>query len=1608
MRKLLLLLVCALVSIGTRASISVWPTSTNGVDGYGIYNWDNPGEIAAFLNGTYEGTVYNGSAKDDNWVTDLLPLVKAAETVKIGGSADSPKEPIGTTDLQALELLTGVKYLRLDNCFPAEGTDFSQIKIGSSALLDATMPIGLTKDQIKQANDALKATASGLKTTSGITGTVTTTTTHQYWYELNGQTLEYTGADAAEGATITLTNYDVEVPLTAAAGYPIIKYTNSKNNNKSESATANDVISGGKIIPEYVPVALTEVDNPSFSYNGTAYPFNYGVDANGITTQDIWNWGGTPDPIPSGTQLDVEHNYSYTYKFRRTDWGATEEDTYTYNGEPLIDPVDGHKYALIPNLQSETHRYQFDITTSEYKYTYTDLNGATQNYPAEGVLSSPDDDMKYTLQYTGQVGPLTMTTEVTKELTVDGSTIYVNEAGTLSDADYMFTNAQNTNFKSSKNITVMGEVNNTDLDYLKADNFASAKLIDVSETTKASGATYGTLTSAATDAALFLPRAVTKAELITLEAPNNNSRTCAYVEKEDEDGNRVMHVYANSGSVANLAPVVDNKTAIYFLKYYGENGDTWAGANYTSGNEDFRLGLGALHAISMDFTNYQAYLMPDFRHLTSDTHFLTVAQNDAKGTEAVNFTLDTDASNYKYTDDVWVVSTYKAGDNVGKTYGKVQAIDNEGNKTYQTLTTIGESALITYIREEGKMEQAAPFLSQEQQNASRVIFVTKDGVSMTESDIECISYMNCNKLDFLDANVSDANLLALDNDNVKYIALPDNSAAITATSPDDFSFSKCASLLSVASYNTTTNTYRVHSTKNLDENGDQIESVYVVTSLIRPKPEKRSTGNMANGLDKVEFTGYFNNLDIATPVNTTNCGLHDAGSITVADFTNAVFPDNHDMNFNAAGWENLTSINLPTSNQMTVIPANCLNNNQSLTDLCIPYNYQVIEDGALWLTGVDHLTTTDANGALVDNGDKTWTLSANIKQLGLPSESGHVSVTVFPQNLGVEEIYSLAVTTPLCYADVFPANSAYGWGGDDPLKPYCRDRYYNGGNKMEAWAVLHYPSQESYDKTAGAKQTSYDLMQKLYTDVNKEFTKKEQTGAVDANGKPIAWPTHYEGYRAYNQATAGLTWNDWTVNRESTTEGWINGGEHIPDNNQPTGTQKNDYDFTGYEGWHQIVLSMATYVEPAEKIDKEGEIVREYVEAGWFTFCIPFNMSNKQVLEMLGVPKSEGNVVCKLYAADGTLLEDNVESPIMPDIRQLSSVTREKGSGSNNNKVTLRLTQNLYGRTTEGYTDYLEITHNENSETHKYVTAEPSNASSNIDDRLCLIGGRPYVIKAYRRKQIVDGKDIYAIKGQNIAKAILTRYADQFGIESSIVDNTKYESYLSYEQLGPTTGEGANLKTLRFAKPYENHRVQAVRAGANSAYLTYEVNENNEVVTKKYYYTMIGQFWDQDLPHYSIYMAKGKWYRYDEPAWVNKYKWDAYKCVILATQEIDNTKGFGYRDESKSVYPEPEEGTTDKLNDTFSLKFLDGRNDDDFDGNGTAAKYVFAFDDDGVMEFDESGNEVTTIKELDGEDLTIDATDCKIYNMSGQYVGSSLNGLGKGMYIVNGKKYVVK
>ena len=756
--------------------------------------------------------------------------------------------------------------------------------------------------------------------------------------------------------------------------------------------------------------------------------------------------------------------------------------------------------------------------------------------------------------------------------------------------------------------------------------------------------------------------------------------------------------------------------------------------------------------------------------------------------------------------------------------------------------------------------------------------------------------------------------------------------------------------------------------------------------------------NASDIIQKTEISGLDENGHWGNVTQNVMLGLDKEAGINSFDLENAVFETQSDMNFYKAGYEKLTSVILPKSNQMTIIPENCLQRNASLTEICIPYNYEVIEDGAFNLTGLNHITTTDAKYVEIDNGPLTYTFSENLKRLGKEPQSPReaVATQVFPHEQGVLEIYSRATKTPLCYRGVFPANSCYGYGGYDSSKPYSRDRYFNGGDAKNAFAVLRFPSEETYDQQTNTdmKDTSYELMKRQYTDVNKEYSMKEQTGAVDANGDPILWPTRTEANRTFNQASKGLTWNDWRKNRDDHTDA-IEGGKSTADgqtgiytytenslsyDNFPAGVGDGDYSFAGYEGWHQIVLSQATYFEPTEKIVEDEVVTREYEQVNeWFTFCIPFSITEEQLQRMLGVPASTDKVINKVYYSGGTTVMEERSEGINPEVRTLNGVVRKPATAGKPNTVTFQFTRALVQKNSNAYY-YWNI--NETSPASSDVSGT-GNLSDN-KTRIAIRGGLPYIVKPYKLK----GENI-----KNLGKYIMERFSDEFkAIQSCSELGTDF-----YEQLG-----NANLMTSQFVKPYEKHKIQALLDDGNNRYATHENG-------KKYYYTFIGQFWEQPLPQYSFYVVNGKWYRYSSGT--KNYKWAPYKCIIMATQEDDTDTRLNsgkFRDATLSNYPSvlKKVGNDEIFDGLFKLGFLKGLDDDDFDKTA-GSRHIFALDED-IIEYDEDGDQVTGITKLDGEDITPMPVNMKVYNMAGQYVGNSVENIAKGMYIVNGKKVVVE
>ncbi len=713
-------------------------------------------------------------------------------------------------------------------------------------------------------------------------------------------------------------------------------------------------------------------------------------------------------------------------------------------------------------------------------------------------------------------------------------------------------------------------------------------------------------------------------------------------------------------------------------------------------------------------------------------------------------------------------------------------------------------------------------------------------------------------------------------------------------------------------------------------------------------------------------------------------------SFVSIDLRDAEFANNNDMNFNLLGLlsGDLTSLSLPISSTVTTLPLGTLNGSsgQKIDYLCIPSNITTIGRMALNNTTIRCITTDNANHTQVigANGEPyandaaakaacydTFTFSSTLQSIG--------TLAFTPQSGTITDVYVMATTTPACEKDAFSSGMLYGWGGYDGAGAFCRDKYVNGGIKF---TMLHFPEQGNMTDAA------YKTMKKLYTDVNKKYTKKDQTGAVDANGDPIAWPSQNEIYRTYNQASLGLTWNEWVeqYDPEVNTAGDGSYDAKLVPNvtAEPViANAEGDYDFSNYIGWHQFVLAMATKFDQPEIIIEDEKTVEQYVEGDWYTLCLPFSLTEDQLIRMLGVPKSEGNVIRRLVDANGDVIDEDVSARLLPDLRTLRSVTRKPGS---TNEVTFLMTNNLT-ETSPGSYQYWSIVETNPATSDYGGNGTVLSTGENNGAKIALRGGYPYYIKPYKR---------YGETFNNLGKYLMARFASEFENDELSCKNT---------QDGCVEALNGDSETAKFAKPFERHKIQAFLdvSGEGKGYTTHSNG-------KKYYYTFVGQFWDQPLPQYSFYLYNNKWYRYSSGT--KNYTWEAYKCIIMATQEEDDTaehpNSGKYRNNDKSVYPEVA-GTDAKgaeiFNENLYIEFLKGLDDSIFSGD-TYAKYNFVFDDNIIEVGDDS--DVTAIRILDGVDVTPIPQNARVYNMAGQYIGSSLDGLDKGIYIVNGKKIVVK
>lgn len=1064
---------------------------------------------------------------------------------------------------------------------------------------------------------------------------------------------------------------------------------------------------------------------------------------------------------------------------------------------------------------------------------------------------------------------------------------------------------------------------------------------------------------------------------------------------------------------------------------YSENAQG-TGWDYYNAYSNFVSDLSNLPVENLDLHGLNiSSLGKDFSGLNPATHYLVLPLSGDQY-KAEN---DIVSSNFKYSNELCVVSAYLSTTAPYGTSGSFNGrLEMVGGEFPSTLS-------LTKVLKPGTLSGAEEYLSDEQKMAESLMMIG----TINNEDLVAMSAVRSSYVNLRSAIIDEgSSITSYENDYVKYLALP-YDASVEDFVPATFK-AKCPSLLGLGLYKEVTNVVPTEENPVPEEKDNKLYyaswQVGGVRTIMNMLPEAQTDGSSVNGVHSYKMWGPLNHADIAN-TDATNVGndgnysstaneyskniaglLGKSTKIYDADLSMAWFPNQDDMNFNIAaayGANTFAACELPRTH-MTTIPANAFNNMQALHYIGLPNIYTTIKENAFYEVGILPVGDGSLVGPLqidtyeVEKVTDTYSYTADDALIKEVVTNGPLTVTL-PESLGhsegeglytgsmqftprVKDVYVMADPAPYCQIDAFGSVAYVGnntYGGVTS-HPFARDKYRMGvGTYTEEtenqWiCVLHFPA-----------STVKNGQNKNYTDPTREYCLYDETGEVDGNGMPVVWPNQSEMLRSYNQAVTGVTWNAWDRTRvENEQFGNYNefvGAEGYGVYNTPTPEYNIDatltYDKEHYCGWHQFILAN-TWL-PIPDIDEHKEV--NYVKLDWFTFCIPYNMTKKQVIELLGVPASDGNVTRKLNG-------EVVTADKLPDVRTLVAVTRYPFKDQR--EIKLHLSKNIVEQPNDLYVDLRYD--NTNYELPRVQANSDVLSDGNWvpltgdENQVYVKGGYPYLIRAYVPEEM---KDMVT----NLGGFTLMR--GTFGSENAGYKHTCTDGYASvapYEQKVQAyineEGKGGVENPAVYPALFDDTEDETETTSQ-------AVPEGKE----RYIYTFVGQYWPQYLPLYSYYLGtnskaaetadtKRKFYRATAKLdgtseTFSKWAWNPYVAIITANADPKDVHE-PHVNSSTGAYTSSLTMDFNGYDDTFGKgKAYNGTGDE----NG--AKYVFVFDD-GIEE-DLSGDatgETTSIGYFNGTPVL--PANGKIYNVNGQMVGNSVSSLQKGLYIVNGKKFVIK
>lgn len=910
----------------------------------------------------------------------------------------------------------------------------------------------------------------------------------------------------------------------------------------------------------------------------------------------------------------------------------------------------------------------------------------------------------------------------------------------------------------------------------------------------------------------------------------------------------------------------------------------------------------------------------------------------------------------------------------GTTFGAIARVKTEWGASGE------KKVAVCYQRVPGTLNKIVGYRSQEMLEYPRIryrglinmhdvehLLDNNKNIYCDMSDVRVVKYLNPEdegkspkdfKADMV-VDREDRDMSLIHNNFIQYLALPEGT---TIPENVDAFKSQCPKLLGVGAFDNTTKALAYHSYALEGGAAGDVISMFV--------DDGDKIGNGESSIKALTMSGTLNFHDI-TPGNNCGAGGHysstgsgcqgthalNANNTTLleeCDFSDAVFPTQKDMYFQVATiyHERCKKFKLPISEKMTIIPDSCMENFTKVTELCIPANYRTIGKSAFKnMTGLKKITTTavQSEDNITDRGEGTIVLSYNLEEIATEAFVGINTMY---------DVYVLAEKAPKCASGAFDAGMLYGNNGFTNVHPSKRMNYINEGKII---GMLHYPR-----VIVGTEE------EKNYTDITRKYTLIDETGALNGKGELFVWPTHSEFGRSYRQAKCtvevngeqrGCNWGAWKEYDANGDLIWSEGDGVILEGEL---TMDNTYNLD-YAGWHEFVLANNYYRKASE-----GEITPDYSkfkEQDWYTICFPYNLTRSQLLKYFGVSQGE-------TYNDGDR-EVAAEKDIYPDVRTLVEVKRHRNYSKEGGLITFVFSNNLItedgGMDVEISSDKIQTAENgdrymtKDTKPWNYVDAKTATDEELFDnDPIIVKGGYPYIIRPY----IPVGKvndDVHFIPAQS---------SDELGGGHSIVVNE---------------ATGAKVSV-----PYIKHQVYAIDVDNST--------EDKEMYAKDgedlYHYHFIGTYGFHDMsdsgvesvalqykemPMYSFFISKTKsnprhlLYR----TMTDGVKWNALTSIIGGNSSAQYMNLSRNEGDMTNVYVDFQCD-----NDAFE------------DINGNSKKTILA------MDFAEEHGGTTGITDY----TSVPQENAKrgVYSLDGRFVGTRTDNLPKGIYVANGKKYIVK